>query len=139
MPKLRRRPPVAKEERLGATPETAAKLRPAPWYAWPEPHRYASAATEIALAFGLICSGLFAKAFDLTRITGRITNDSDGQSAAIDRYRAWVKKLPPLGLGPILDAVVDHRVDVDPAVIRTGLDLYLQMFPAPLDNRRDSG
>lgn len=117
------------------TPETAAKLRPPPWSAWPDPHRYASAAQEIRLAWCIICAGLLAKAQNLTRINGIVLSDSDGQHAAVTRYRRWLDRLRPARhLGIVIDIVVDGRQGgiAERDICRDALGLYLRLFPSPL-------
>jgi len=132
------RPPKAPPD-LG-TPETRAKLRPAPWAKWPDAHRYARAAQEIGIAFSIITTGLFAKAFEIGKVTGRINGESGYQEAAILRYSAWRAQLRPSRyLGVVIDLVVDGRpanASLE-AILRDCLDLYLKLFPVPIDRRSE--
>ena len=144
MPKrrpTRRKPAAPKPTADLGTPETAAKLQPPPWSAWPDPHRYASAATEIRLAWCILCAGLLAKAQDLTRVNGIILSDSDGQHAAVTRYRRWLDRLRPArNLGIVIDLVVDgrHGGIAERDICRDALGLYLALFPSPLDRHPES-
>lgn len=126
------------------TPETRAKAVRWFWAGDHDADRLSGAAQEIRLAWLIICAGLFAKAHDLNRVNGIVLSDSDGQHAAVTRYHAWRRKLAPRhSLALIIDCVVDCRDCYEftagqLGTIRRSLELYLKMFPSPLDMGRES-
>jgi len=122
------------------TPETAARAARWPWADAPDADRYSSAAQEIRLAFSILSAGLFARGADPTRVNGLVGADSAGQHAAVIRYQVWRRKLVPRrALGDILDVLGNgvYAPAWQPILCR-GLELYLALFPSPLDKRPES-
>lgn len=119
-------PPGRKAPTLdGGTPETAAKLKPPPWNAWPS--ELQAAAIEIDLAVRLRAGASLCKA----QVPGRSREKAAGdltpaQQAVLRRYAGWCAIMRRVGwrVDQVLVAVVLGEEGTDPWLLRRALHLY---------------
>lgn len=104
-------------DKIQATPQTLAKLRPAPWATWGiELQR---AAQEINLAFRLITAGGLAQARDWQQPMGAGVSPIDPRQLTpyaerlIKRFRRLADLLPPADLSFVIDVVVQGEQPVN--------------------------
>lgn len=89
------------------TPETMAKLIPAPWQDWPT--ELQQAAEQIAGAYRLQTGEMVVQAHDYGRIPHSAAEDwSPAERATVRRYIVWREAMDRtnLHLSPVLDMVV---------------------------------
>ena len=122
--KRRRKPPMQ------ATPQTLAKLQPAPWANWPLPLQMA--AQHINAAFRLIAANglVHARDWEMPMSSGLLMTTQNLSPAAerlLRRYRRWAGQIERTDFNLIIDVVVHGEQpatakDVDR--LRKGLELW---------------
>lgn len=128
---------VRKEERIGGTPETLAKLVIDPLLRLDPEHQ--RAVVEIREAYAIITADVGIKTQDLTRTAPGYGHETVRSQRLQSRYNDWADEMARyrLSIMHVLDAIIDHDLPVPEICRRMGkvidaMDLYCRLHPRPI-------